>query len=288
MSTSIQQLAELAKKKSQEMAAKSGRDVKPVAKLKSGKNKVRILPSWKKELHSSVEQYIEISQTFGEHWIKNQAGEVIARYICVAATHDEHCDLCSAIGKAIANASSDAEMKLFESMKAAKYVYVNAIIRESDNDKPQILQLSTGTFDKVFKLFESYLYPDDEDETPVNIFDLDTGFDIIIDRQGTGLTTKYDVQLARKSSSVPASILNELNNLDEFVARQYEAGKAKALAAINSVAGNNVPLLKTVNKNRPALSYDENDDEGNFVKGSSTVIEADDEELDAIIAELDD
>ena len=66
----------------------------------------------------------------------------------------------------------------------------------------------------------------------INIFDLATGFDIIITRAGTGRNTKYTVQAAPTSSVAPPELLTQAVDLDAFVNQITEEKRAKALSAL--------------------------------------------------------
>jgi hypothetical protein len=224
-------LASLQKKR-QELAAKGGRE--KTGKLPPGNSRWRILPHWagKDEMPS---------QDYGAHFVKNKAGEVIAVYICTLRTFGKPCEICDELNTAIASASDPELKKQLEEAKSAQRYLLNAVrlnptTRKYD-DAVTLLEVSSPVVTGILSVAMNYAESDG-----VNIFDLKEGFDVMIDRQGTGLNTKYNVMPAPKSSSIDPSYMEKITNLDTYVAQEHEEGRVKTLSAIRSQNAN-TPML---------------------------------------------
>lgn len=219
----------------QELEMKGGGRRQATAKFKPGDNRVRILPPWNKERREDPAQYHNgLSHSFGQHFIKDATGKVQAVYVCVAKTYGHDCPICEAIGVGIANATSEAQKtQLEQASSGGGRTLVNALMREGDSpNDPQILEMPPSVYEKIMDRAVRMLEEEGED-----VFDLDSGFDVIVTKTGTGLSTKYDVDIARKPSSVNPNVLDKLHDIDKYVAQEYDEGRNKALAAISRVSG---------------------------------------------------
>lgn len=218
-------------------ALKSGNRQKTV-KPPEGRSKWRILPGWRTDGDPTF------YHDFGQHFIKDGTDTLKAVYVCVDKTFGKPCDVCSALDHAIKNTSDDAMVELLKKSKASGRVLLNAL--HVDGDKPtevQILELSPNTFAEFLNIVQ---------EWGAEVLDLDGGKDIIIERTGKFLQTKYSLQVAAKSVVVPADTLKKLHNLDEYVAQESEEQAKRALANLNAVAG--MLPAPTVASSKPSLS----------------------------------
>lgn len=231
-------LAALQKKK-QELAAKGGRA--KTVKLPNGSSRWRILPHWagKDEVPS---------QDFGAHFIKNAAGEIVAVYVCTLRTFGRDCEICTKLGEAMASADPDQKVVLEEARSAQRYL-LNAVkfnpTTKKYDDQVSLLEVAAPVINGITSVAINYAESDE-----IDIFDLAQGVDVVIAREGTGIGTKYNVMAAPKATPIDAGYMQKLNNLDEYVAQEHEAGKAKALAAIGG--GNNVPQIAAPRNVTPA------------------------------------
>jgi hypothetical protein len=137
---------------------------------------------------------------FGQHFVKTESGELRAVYICTARTYGRSCEICDAIARGMSNAHSDGLIKALGEAKAKLRVLVNALHIDG-------------------------------------MLDPKVGSDIIINRTGAGLNTEYSVVVGRNSKPVPAAALKALQNLDEYVAQEYDEGRNKALSQVAQVSG---------------------------------------------------
>jgi hypothetical protein len=181
-----------------------------------GRNRYRILPGWRK---SGDPQFYH---DFGQHFIKNAAGEFKAVYICTDKTFGRPCAICDSVGQAIRNSKSDSEKKLFEEARSNGRVLVNALhIDGPTPNEVQILELAPSAFNGkkgvggIISLFTDW--PD--------LLDPIKGSDIIIERSGTGKETAYGVS-AVPGKPLDPKILEKLQDLDKFVAAGKRPGAA--------------------------------------------------------------
>lgn len=205
-----------AKKQSMKKAEKT-------VKLKPGKNRVRLLPGWRKG-----EEHVWF-QDFGQHFIKDAADQLQAVYLCSHATYEKPCEVCNALAAASRGVTDDETLEVLAKAKASRTVLINALMLDSDQpNTPVILELKRGVFGKLVEIVEEW------SGSPL---DPEKGQEIIMTREGTGLTTKYDATIGPKVYKVPAAALTQLHDLDAYVKQESDEQKRKAIAAVNSVAG---------------------------------------------------
>jgi hypothetical protein len=198
-----------------------------------GRNRYRILPGWRK---SGDPQFYH---DFGQHFIKNAAGEFKAVYICTDKTFGRPCAICDSVGQAIRNSKSDSEKKLFEEARSNGRVLVNALhIDGPTPNEVQILELAPSAFNGkkgvggIISLFTDW--PD--------LLDPIKGSDIIIERSGTGKETAYGVS-AVPGKPLDPKILEKLQDLDKFVQQESEQAQVRALGVVATLSGLPAPTL---------------------------------------------
>lgn len=233
-------LLELLKSKQKELSAKKSRD--NTVKVPNGNSRWRILPHWSGDENAGLPMH-----DYGKHFIKDFSGETQAVYICTSKTFGKACPVCDSITKSELTATDENAKNLIRNSKAAQRYLVNAV-RRNDKGYEQdvvILELPSGPFDDVLSLAAQYA------SDGINIFSLADGYDVIFNREGTGLKTKYKAMLAPKSSPIDASYIAKATNLSDYVQQEYEEGKTKALVALQNLSGASTPMLPvSVSKSR--------------------------------------
>lgn len=196
-----------------------------------GRNRYRILPGWRK---SGDPQFYH---DFGQHFVKNAAGEIKAVYICTDKTFGRPCSICDSVGQAIKGSTSDAQKKVFEEARSNGRVLVNAMHLDGPTpNEVQILELAPSAFNGkkgvggIISLFTDW--PD--------LLDPIKGADIIIERSGTGKDTAYGVS-AVPGKPLDIKVLEKLQDLDKFVQQESEQAQARALGVVAALTGLPVP-----------------------------------------------
>lgn len=225
------------KAKQQELKNKTGREktVKPPA----GSSRWRILPNWKDDPNALF------SHDYGQHFIKDFSGTVKAVYVCTLRTFNKPCPICEAMARAATSASDENAKKLIEEARAQQVYLVNAV-RKTDKGvyekEVSILALPMTAFNALVTVATQYAESDELD-----IFDPVKGYDVIIDRSGTGpKNTKYTVMVAPKSSAIDAEYLAKRVDLEQYCDQEYEQGKTAALVALAAVSGSHTPALSAL------------------------------------------
>lgn len=216
----------LAQKK-QEIDAKSGRRAK-TAKLPTGKSRWRILPGWR----GGDDQ--QFWHDFGQHFLKGPEDltKVLAAYVCVDSTFGKPCEICQGLQTGIMATRDDRVLKALEEGKASKRIVVNACRRDSSEpDKVEVLELPPSVFAQFADAAGTF------HKDGVNVIDLESGHDVWFSKEGSGKSTKYGVTLAVKATAIPAAVMGNLHNLDEYVSQEYEQGKQKAITAVSFARG---------------------------------------------------
>lgn len=256
--------------------------LKPKAKTlkpNPGANRYVVLPGWRKG-----DEHIYFHE-FGQHFIKNEAGELQAVYLCLDATFGRPCPVCDGISKAMKMTDDDDTIKTLEEAVAGhkKQTYLlNVLALDSDDpNTPQILELKKSAFGQLVETVE---------EWGMALFDPTEPQVIVVNRDGKGLNTKYSVQISPKKQALPKGVMDKLNNLDEYVRQENEEQQRRALTAINSVVG----LLPAAapGADRPRTSASTIDDGGAEARNAATAASpsradiALDDELDDLLGGL--
>lgn len=229
----INKLQALLKSKKQETSgAYKERAISPQAGVR---NRYRILPGWDA---ANPEVFW---QDFGQHYIKGVDGKIKAVITCQDKSFGDVCPVCNAIDRAIPMTHDDMTLKLLESAKAGAKVLFNVV--EPESDKPnevKILAVAPSVFlgagrgtDKVGGILQLI---EEAAEEGINMFDLNEGFDIIIQKSGEGLSTRYSVSRAMKSKSVNPEVLKKLHNLKAY-AEEAPSALTKAVGFVNASVG---------------------------------------------------
>lgn len=193
------------------------------AKPKSGRSVWRILPGWDSK---NPNQFFH---AYGQHFIKDLEGKLKVVIGCPDKTFDEPCEICDAISEAARNAPNDKmREKILESRSTQRFLF-NAINVDEDPNKVEILEVGSG-------LFRDIIANITEDE---GLIDADLGRDFVINREGTGLNTRYSLAVRGKDKSIKVnkSILMSLNDLEQYVTEDFDAKKTKALNALGMATG---------------------------------------------------
>lgn len=220
-------LMDLINKKKQDINANNrAKTVKPP----EGNSRWRILPSWRAEGTENAEQFWH---DFGSHYIKDQAEQLRAVYVCTEKTFGKPCEVCTAIAQSMAYSTEDATVKALKEANASARVLVNAVQTDGASKEVVILELSPTAFAQVITVMQEWGDITKLDDGQPSA----TGRDITIERTGKGLNTKYVVQAGNKATPLPSDVMKKVTNLDAYVAQESDSGKLKALTGIASVSG---------------------------------------------------
>lgn len=267
-------LMSLMKDKKASMARKD-----KASRPKPGANRIVLLPGWRKE-----EQHVWFHE-FGQHFLKNAAGEIKAVYPCAEATYGKPCAVCDGLAQAMRSTKDDELIKMLGEAKAGRDIMINALDLGGENpNTPVPYAIKRGVFSDLVTLIE---------EWGVQVFQKE----LVLTREGKGLNTKYSIQISPKDAVVPAAVLGALVDLDDYVKQESEEQQTRALSVIGQLVGLPAPTGSSTNADRPlttssALLLD-NDQEAGLLemeltgKGNPTPTAAStvslEEELDGLL-----
>lgn len=241
-----------------------------------GSNRYVLLQGWRKgEEHVWFHDY-------GQHFVKNAAGELVAVYLCLDKTLGNPCPVCEGLNRATRATTDDDTLKTLKEAGSGQRYLVNVLALDTDNETtPQILEIGKLAFSQLVEVVE---------EWGATIFDSAEPQIVTISRSGKGLLTKYSVQVSPKKFAMPKGIVAKINNLDEYVRQESEEGQRKAITAINTVAGllaapTTADTPKTGRK-APSMDFDAADDEPVRPKAASRPASANEPSLDDELNEL--
>jgi hypothetical protein len=201
---------------------RAGTTIKP----KPGKNDYVVLPPWTMEGDYAGQWH----HNFGTHFIRDEADQLQATYICVNRTHDKPCDVCNTMAEAqrTVGAANPQLAELIKKAYAAQQFLVCVLPLNGENpDTPQVLTLGRTAFEQLTSIVDDWME---------SVFDPTSPQIITIERTGTtAKDTRYMVSVAPKKHSFKKKV--EPINLAEFVKQESEAAQKKAVLALRSVAG---------------------------------------------------
>ena len=218
--------------------------------LKDGRNKVRVLPP----PPSSEDVWFKT----GTHW---NVGPNKAIFNCANA-HDKNADCfcCETVHK-LRRTKDDDDAELADSMAVRKQWLYNIVDLDDVEAGVQV-----AAFPKTVHQ-EIRAYIEDDDEEYGDITDLEEGYNLTIEKTGSGLKTKYSVRAKRSSSPVPDAIKELLETTDpaDLSAARPVASNEKMKAAFEGEDEDDAAEEKEektpVRKRRTAAKVEEDDDD---------------------------
>ncbi len=176
-----------------EDAAKVARN--DYVKLVQGRNIIRILPGPK----GAKSPFVEVEQ----HFLKNSAGKAVV-INCPQKMHGGYCPVCDHV-ETLKHSPVQADKDAAKDIAAKKQIFCYAIHRTpAKDDKPLgILRLPFGAYTKILTMrhdpevieaFEENTGKEVDKDEGVDLTHPAYGFDIIIERTGSGMTTKYEAK----------------------------------------------------------------------------------------------
>lgn len=174
-------------------------------KLKPGRNVVRVLPPPMGKRSPF--------RTIYQHFISSPTGPIV--FVCPRLEQKQPCPACQK-AEELRGARNEEDQRLANELFARRRVFCNVIDRAEPEKGPKVLGFGKTVHEQLIALRE------DEDAGGEFTHPL-SGFDIIIERAGTGKNdTKYSVRPARNSSqlhdegSVMQTWIDTQRNLDQF------------------------------------------------------------------------
>lgn len=153
-------------------------------KLAVGRNVVRVLPAVPGR---------KVFKVVSQHYLDVSGMDSAAVVVCPRLMNKEECLICSKVEE-LRRSGNPTDKKLADRMYARKRVYCNVIDRKEPEAGPKVLNFGKSIQDQINKIRKD---PDGGGDfaDPIN------GFDLIIERTGTGPTdTEYTVLPARAVS----------------------------------------------------------------------------------------
>jgi hypothetical protein len=219
-------LAEIRAKRQNIADKKTG--MKKAYRFKQAKTLIRILPSWR----PTTEAERPFFHDFGQAFIKDLDGNLLAVIGDRKMTYGEDDAVRDLISLAKAEAGTDATREHYHQMIAKQKHIVNAVVLNDpgvDKNTAEMIEFSQTQLDTIFQQMEKIL---EDGENPL---DLDNGYDLEVEKEGTGLKTRYKFLFARRPSKVDARVMDTVTDLDSYVRSQFN-DTDRAINAIKSIS----------------------------------------------------
>lgn len=229
-------------------------EIKTFVPKEGGKgNILRILPpTWEDADHYGYDVYVH----FG-------IGGENSAYLCPKKMKNDRCPICEELGRAQKEKMPEEYIK---SLEATKRVLMYVIDRKNEEEGP-LLWSAAWTLDKDIAKRSK----DKRTGKYREIDNIDDGYDVIIDREGAGLKTKYSVEIDSQPSPLGDDSDEWLNFITDnpipdiltyfdydHIKETFEAGGANNLSS-KKEKDEDKPISKK--PSRPVKDEDEDEDE---------------------------
>lgn len=177
-----------------------------------------------------------ISQDWGQHFIKDVAGNLKSVYICTATMFDEPCPVCEAISAGAAATGNEELLAAYKEARSGRRKLVNALyLKGGKNANPEkdpvVLELPPKVWDMIMQTAEEY------GEEGVDVFSTTEGINFIIEKSGSGLATTYKVTPAPKASKIDPEAVTKAKDLVAFARQDNIPERDKAVTSVRVIGG---------------------------------------------------
>lgn len=179
-------------------------------KPKVGTNVIRILPPWSEDQTKPFRE-------FGVHW---NIGPNEQPVVCLRKEKGVPCFLCEQV-EALLESEDPKDQEIGAELRAGNRAYLNILDMNDLDSGVQVMSCGIKMLSEILAYFAD---PDWGDLT-----DPEEGYNVTIEREGTGKNkTRYTVRAKKKSSPIPdEGYLDQLKDLDKLVKTiSYEKQKA--------------------------------------------------------------
>lgn len=223
-----------------------------------GRNRYRILPGWrvaaKAPAHlgtvpnaegvSEVDLWLsQFYLDFGQHFLKDATGKVVAVALCPEKTYGKPCKVCDEVNRGIINSKNagdkPTELRLMEALSGAS-ILLNVLALDTPTPMtPEVLAVAPSIFNGkkgvggIISLFTDW-------PKLVSLGGPGDGCaDIIIEKAGAGKEgTTYSVAAVPTSVTLTPAIVALAKDLDQFVVNEDNSqSAARALSSVSAISG---------------------------------------------------
>lgn len=186
--------------------------------LEEGNTMIRIMPPWEKGRKSPFYKA-------WVHYVKNPAKpkENGKPFLCPNKMNDKPCIVCAKVSQ-LRRSANPVDKEIAGELAASRQVFANVVNLNDPDRGVQVMKFGKTIYSELL----AYMDPKD----PASVGDLshpEKGYNVVIDRKGKGLETRYKVRIARAPSPLPkAAWLGEMNNLVAVVDEMNDA-RVKAI-----------------------------------------------------------
>jgi hypothetical protein len=170
--------------------------------FKPGRNTVRIMPPW--------EGSDDFSRECGRHWMPTSDGKRVP-YYCPKECAGAPCPICEKISAMFKAGVDDTTKEQLKSISSSGRYLVNLVDKNDEAKGVQIAELPKTVINVIWGIMV------DEDLGVGDVTHPDNGFDLYIDKTGTGLGTRYEVYAKKVPSAINKSWLAGIVNLDTLI-----------------------------------------------------------------------
>lgn len=226
--------------------------------FQNGRNLVRILPPWAGS--------DDFARPMGKHWNLGPEGNISV--FCPKECAGMPCPICEELDRIWKTKPDEATKEWLRTVGASRRYYVN-LIDLNDMDKGvQIGELPKTVLEEIWNIMV------DEDTGLGDITDWKDGYDLIIEKTGKGLSTRYGVRAKRAPTAISQSEYEDkLINLDAFVKTESYADLKLIWEGKTSSSSGALPAPEGAPSRTPARTpVSTSADDADVVEGEATEV----------------
>lgn len=266
----MKNLSDMIKDKRKSLQGNRGR----ATSMKPGKNIVRILPSWREKVGGEEQQFWH---DYGMHFIKAPASDKTAAvYVCSDKTFNKPCEVCELIRDGLAEGTDTETMESLKGSRSSHRILFNAVIEGVDT-APVVAEVPAGVWENILAFAEENGFG--------FLIDKDGGHQIIIEKTGAGIATRYSVMPKMAANPVTPATMAGIHDLDAFVDQENEDGRVKAVESTRRLVGASVGVAALAAPKVVGASTDF--DEFEDLDAPAQKVDDGEIDIDNILAELE-
>lgn len=173
--------------------------------FKDGRNVIRILEPWDDATG-------DISRVFAKHWGLGPEGKTAV--FCPRVSFGLNCPICDELDRIWKAKPDESTKEWLRKVGATPRHYVNIIDLNDLEKGVQAAEFPKTLIEDVWKFIS------DPDAGYGDITDWDNGYDLIVDKSGVGLSTRYDITVKRTPTPISKDFKEHIINLDALVKKE--------------------------------------------------------------------
>lgn len=193
----------------------------------NGANRIRVLPGW----NGATVPFVE----FRQHFVRNLDGEEKGKFFPCPKMAGKFCPLCGYVVE-LKKCGVEAAEEVANGLRAGRTFLYNVVVRSKEAEGIQVYSAPFGIHETILTYYTDPEWP--------MFLDLHRGLDVVVNKTGNGLATKYSLTLSpnpslasRTSKDVVGWWEENAPDLSRFT--REVPSEAELVAVVDNLSGRN-------------------------------------------------